>query len=124
MLLPVNAVNLAGYSPTDLLALRDRIHEHLPHASLHDLDLGQELVFQYVAVKDLIKDMDTDAPLNQQAQAFNTLTTVIKTLQEAQRAHFTVARQQALERTLFAVLRKYPELQTEFMSALEEALSL
>ena len=120
MILSVEAINLDHYSLDDLLRLRDRVIKVLPSTTIEDIDLSQELVLRYIAAKDLLDDAGDDTPLNQLAQANNSIVTMLKELALQQKALYDTTRAQRLERALAAALKAYPDLENSFYDTYEK----
>ena len=109
MILPHDSIDLTLYEPKELRALKRRIEEALPADALATVDLTEEFLSNYRTAQDLLED-SSDAPLNQQAQVTNTLTSILKQLAELQRKHFNAARLQLYEKVSSEIFQQYPEL--------------
>lgn len=125
MLLSVDSIDLDHYSTEDLLRLRDRIIKKLPSTTIEDIDLSQEMVLRYIVAKELLDDAATDdtVPLNQKAQANNSLVNMLKELSAQQKLLYDTTRAQRLERALAAALRIHPDLETVFYDTYEAEAS-
>ena len=120
--IPVESIELGAYKVEDLLRLRDRVIKRLPATTIEDIDLTQELVLRYIAAKELLDDIAgyrEDIPLNQIAQANNSLVSMMKELALQQKQLFDTTRLQRLEKALAKALVKFPELYDAFFDAYE-----
>jgi len=115
MNLPVDSINLALYSQSDLIRLRERIEKELPSTS--SLDLQAELVFQFLGAKNLLAQAqdDSDIALNQKAQIVNSVAALLKQLAATQIELFSAERNRIVEMSLIECLKAYPELHTSFL---------
>ena len=122
MNLPIESINLAAYSPTELLQLRARIDEVLPSAELEDINLSEELIRAFQLAKGLLDDAreDDEIPLSQKSATLNSINAILKNLAELQKSLSTVERQQKLERALVAALQQFPGLQDAFFCQFEQ----
>jgi len=124
MLLSIDSIDLSHYSTDELMRLRDRVIKQLPSSTIEDLDLSQELVLRYIAAKDLLDtNADVDTPLNQIAQANNSLVAMLKELAAQQKLLYDTTRAQRLERALAAALRLHPNLEAAFYDTYEAEAS-
>lgn len=89
------------------------------------LNLETELLDQYNAAKKLYHDASYDEkiPLNQKAQALNTISSVVATLIRSQQELYSTERVKKIESSLIATLRAFPDVQAVFMVAYEKALN-
>jgi ethanolamine utilization protein EutQ (cupin superfamily) len=121
MTLPPDSIDLTNYSAADLNVLRERILALLP-MNLASVDLEEELMAQLISAKALMAD-SSDAPLNQRAQASNTITAILKQLVDLQMSVTTTETIKRMERILLKTLQDHPTLQEAFMVDYEEALN-
>lgn len=102
--------NWASLPVTDLIRYRDEITAHLPALSLAEINMEEELLLQYHALRKLQNDCleDNDTPLNQRSQLANSVSTVLTKLAERQEAVYTSERLKAIERVLIDLMKKQP----------------
>lgn len=93
--------------------------------ALKDLDLEKELAEQYTHAKQVFSDAqyDTETPLNQKAQALNTVQSILQAIIKMQQELYNIERLKMLEDSLIGALQAFPELKEAFMTAYEEALT-
>jgi predicted O-linked N-acetylglucosamine transferase (SPINDLY family) len=89
---------------------------------LEDIDLSDELYGHYVAAKHMF-EASANEPLNQRAQTINTVTAVLGRIAAIRTELYNSERIKKLEECLIRVLKDFPEVQTAFMDAYEEALN-
>lgn len=118
MILPHDSIDLSLYTPQELRALKRRIEETLPVEDLDSIDLTKEFLSNYRTAQDMLEDANDDAPLNQQAQVANTLTSILKQLAELQRSHFSAARLQRFEKAAAEVFLQHPGLYNAYKEKL------
>lgn len=121
MILPIDSLDLSHYDETELSHLRSRISALLP-SSLASINLEEELLEQLRSAKALLRDSE-DAPANQRSQVSNSITTILKQLVDLQTSVTTTETIKKIERNLLTTLKKFPEMQSHFMTAYEEALN-
>ncbi|RLC29306.1 MAG: hypothetical protein DRH37_07780 [Deltaproteobacteria bacterium] len=121
MILPVDSIALDCYDLDELFFLRERIQEKLP-TTLASINLEDELITQLRSAKKLLAD-SVDSPANQKAQISNTVTTILKQLVDLQTSITTTETIKRIERILLETLKKYPEMQENFMKSYEESLN-
>ncbi len=92
--------------------------------SFEDLDAQQELLDQYNTAKRLLSDAEysEEIPLNQKAQALNTISTILGNIIKSRTELYNSERLRLLEATLLEVLQEFPELASAFMPLYETRL--
>lgn len=96
---------------------------HVSAEKLSDLDLDQELLHQYKAAVASYEEVRyVDTPANQKAQLLNSITSIITNIVKLQTDLLNAERLKKLESTLISVLKKYPEMRSEFLEEYERAL--
>lgn len=93
---------------------------------LADLDLESELMLQFSTAKRLLAaaELDDGVPLNQKAQASNSITSVLATISKIRTELHSAERLKTLESTLIATLKEFPELNAAFLAAYTKALNV
>jgi len=83
------------------------------------LNLEVELLEQYNRARKLLHDAnyDEEVPLSQKAAALNSATSIIGALIKSQAELYSLERIKKIESVLIATLKKFPELQEEFIEA-------
>lgn len=83
------------------------------------LNLEDELLEQYNRARKLLHDAnyDEEIPLSQKAAALNSATSIIGALIKSQAELYSLERIKKIESVLIATLKKFPDLQEEFMEA-------
>ena len=118
-------IDVAECTVEELLSFRQQINAALPARSLKDLDLSEELVIQVLALQQAQANAleNSDAPINQLAQAMNALSAALTTLVKLQNETFTSERLKKAEATLIATLQELPaEAQEQFLATYAAAL--
>lgn len=116
---------LDRYSPEELLALRERIDEKLPHRTLNNVNLEKELVIQLGHAQKLQKDTldDDQTPANQKAQVLNSVASTLQMLGKLQIELYDAERLKRLEQILVEAIKNLPkESQEQFLEAYEREL--
>lgn len=93
---------------------------------LEDLNMEQELVKQYNAVRHLQDEvmMDPETPANQKAQVANSVASTIKMLVETQEKYYSQERFKRIESLLIRTLKTWPQEQAaEFIDEYAKVLS-
>lgn len=90
--------------------------------SLKDLNLEVELLDQYKRALLLMDTLGENTPANQQAQVLNSCTSIIQQIIKTQSDLYNVETIKVMEATLLDTLKKFPELQEDFMRAYSKAL--
>lgn len=114
---------LEHLSVSELMELRQEIQNKLPASSLQDMDLEQELVYQFLTVKDLQNEgfKDDRTPLNQKAQVANSVAATLGDLVKMQKGLYTSERFKAIEALLIQAIKKLPrDVAEAFISDYEE----
>jgi hypothetical protein len=95
----------------ELLALRDEIDAKLPSTAIKDLDLSQELVFQFLRGKQLQTTIaqDENVPANQRAQIANSVRAALTELVKLQQSMYGTEQCRRIEAALAKALRTLPE---------------
>ena len=113
-------IDVAECTVEELLSFRQQINAALPARSLKDLDLSEELVIQVLALQQAQANAleNSDAPINQLAQAMNALSAALTTLVKLQNETFTSERLKKVEAILIECLVDLPaETQGRFLTA-------
>lgn len=108
-----------------LLSYRDEIEQVLPPTELSKMNMEQELVLQFHAIRALQNDVidDDTLPPNQRAQVANAVTSSLNKLSELQIEIYTTERFKAIENLLIRCLSKLPEsVAMEFVEGYEKIL--
>lgn len=111
----------------ELIRFRDEITAALPPIELGKLNLEEEMLLQYHALRELQNDVmsDDEVPVNQRAQVANTVAATLKTLGDQQISLYTTERYKAIENLLIRHLSKQPEAFAEkFLAEYKEVLDL
>jgi len=95
---------------------RQRVDFH-PLQRLSDLNIEDELLQQFNRAKRLLTDAEYDesVPLNQKAQTLNSATTILQQITKMQSDLYDSERVKMIEQILLATLRKFPEMQADFL---------
>lgn len=120
------ASDLDLYSDEELLELRMRIDEKLGIGHLGSLDVGAELMIQLRTLKLLQHQALTDkeAPLNQKAQATNTVSALLRDLVKSRARLYDAERSKAIEDMTIDALKDCPmEVKDQFFARLEKMLA-
>lgn len=90
-----------------------------------NLDLNKELLDQYNAARKLLHTTEYDlaVPANQKAQVINSLSAIISTLIKQQQELYNLEQLKKMETALLFTLKKYPEMQKQFLEDYEKALN-
>jgi hypothetical protein len=89
------------------------------------LDLHQELLAQYAKAKDMLETAElSDEPLNHRVAALNAISSCIGSLVKLQSDLHTLEEIKKIEVALTQSLKKFPELQQDFLETYKGALSL
>ena len=111
-------------SLSERIDLYNGIKQSLPPHNLKDLNLAEELVLQYMRVKELqtavLADMDT--PANQKAQVANSVSSTLAQLTKLQTDLHTAERFKLIETHLVKTLKDFPELSEAFLDEYERIL--
>lgn len=113
-------------SVEQLLIAREQIDAQLPVKTLNQLDLSHELVIQLQQVKLLQSQAmeDLDTPVNQRAQAANSVASVLVSLAKLQNETYNSERLKKIEMVLLEAIQDLPEDQQErFLQGYEEMLT-
>lgn len=117
--------DIADYSITELLKLRDLIHLRLPASHLKDINLEEELIFQFIQAKEamrLVAEDDAIAP-NQKAQMVNAVSSIITQISKLQMELFSSERVKHMESTIIKVMQGQPdEVKEAFLVEYEKRL--
>lgn len=122
-----SAPNLDTLSITELLSLRTQVEQRLPARDLQDLDLARELVLQVLALQQMQQKAleDGDTPVNQLAQAANSLSAALTNLVKLQADVYSSERFKKIEQVLIDTLQVLPtETQETFITAYTAALEV
>ena len=115
---------LAEIPQKDWIDIYEAVKGALPPHKLQDIDLAEELVLQFMRVKDLqIATLsDTSTPANQKAQVANAVSGVLTQLTKLQTELHTAERVKLLENQLILALKEFPELSDRFLGEYERVL--
>ena len=122
---PRSPLNWKIYSVEELIKFRDEITNHLPPLSLKDIDMEQELLLQFRALRALQNDVisDEETPVNQKAQIGNSVSSVLAKMGEMQQTLYDSERLKRIEKILVSVLDTLPqETKEAFLAAYEAEL--
>lgn len=122
---PVTEIDVSLLTVEEILAFRGQLEAHLPARSLRDMDLAKELVLQVLALQVMQqKAIDAeDTPVNQLAQAANSLSAALINLVKLQGDVYSSERFKKVEEVLVKVIQTLPtDKQNEFIEAYEAAL--
>jgi hypothetical protein len=106
-----------------LLILRAKIEERMPASSLKDLNLEQELVYQYVQVKNILADLQENSlgTAANLAQLSNSIASALAQLVRLQGELYNSERFKGIEQLLVKMLREWPAKNiNKFFEAYEE----
>jgi len=94
-----------------LLKYRNEIDNVLPPTALSKMNMEEEMILQYHAIRSLQNDVidDDTLPPNQRAQVANAVTSSLNKLAELQLEIYTSERFKAIENLLIKHLTKLPE---------------
>lgn len=108
----------------DLLDLYESFKTALPPHKLQDIDLAQELVLQFMRVKELQVSTlaDKGTPANQKAQVANSVAGILAQLTKLQTELHTAERLKLMESNLIKVLKDFPDLSETFLAEYERSL--
>lgn len=92
--------------------------------ALDSLDVASELATAYQHAKRLAEaaEFDLETPLNQKAQIVNSLNTLLASITRSRSEIYSAERNRAMEAALLNTLKKYPEVQKDFMAGYKVAL--
>ena len=110
----------------ELLLLRGEIDVRLKLQDLGEIDVGLEIVLQLRTLKELQNDAlgSTDTPVNQKAQATNTVSSLLKDLVKSRAKLWDAERSKAIEAMTIEAMRTAPqEAKEQFFENLERMLS-
>lgn len=87
--------------------------------NLENLDVAAELALAYQRAKRLAEaaELDEATPLNQKAQIVNSLNSILASITKSRAEIYSAEQNRALETALLTTLKRFPELQKEFMAA-------
>ena len=87
--------------------------------SLENLDVAAELALAYQQAKRLAEaaEFDEATPLNQKAQIVNSLNSILASITKSRAEIYSAEQNRVLETALLTTLKRFPELQKEFMAA-------
>jgi hypothetical protein len=110
-------VAVEGYIPDidnlsipQLLILRTKIEDRMPASRLTDLNLEQELVYQYVQVKNILADLQENSlgTASNLAQLCNSIAAALAQLVRLQGELYNSERFKQIEQLLIKILREWP----------------
>jgi hypothetical protein len=99
------------HTVAELIRFRSEINQELPPLELGKMNLEEEMLLQYHAMRELQGKVmeDDDVPVNQRAQVANTMATTLKTIGDQQIALYSSERFKQIENLLIRTLDKLPE---------------
>lgn len=118
------------FNAEDFPALREKpdaneqyIPDFIPLTAI-TLNLEVELLEQYNRARKLLHDAnyDEEIPLSQKAAALNSATSIIGALIKSQAELYSLERIKKIENVLIQTLKRFPEMQEEFMNVYTESL--
>ncbi len=96
-----------------------------PAVVQQELDLHQELLKQYAKAKQMLQDAESsDEPLNYRVQALNAISSIISQLVKLQADLYQMEEIKKVEGALAQTLKKFPDIQQDFLDNYKGALSL
>lgn len=107
----------------ELLALRDEIDAKLPKTTLKDVNVEQEVLLQYIRVKELQSHVaqDRSVPTNQRAQVSNTVAKCLSEIVRMRSEVYNTEQFRLMEAALAKALKTLPEAaQTVFYGAYQK----
>lgn len=116
--------DLKSLNTGELLALRDEIDALLPPLSLKTLNAEQELLLQYLRVKELQTEVagDDGTPTNQKAQVANSVANTLREITRLRNEIYNGEQFRLMEAALARALRSLPaETQQVFYTAYKKA---
>lgn len=87
------------------------------------LNLGDELLKQYARAKLMLQEAEEE-PLNYRTQTLNAITSIIGQIVKLQSDLHTLEEVKKIEVALSTALKKFPDLQQEFLGEYKGALNL
>ena len=109
----------------DYIKMRAQIDAILQDVNLQNLDMSQELVFQYLQTKDLLETVrnDEEIDVNKRAQLINSLTSIIEKIAKMQIDLYNSDRLKKLEGAVVHALdATSPELKQKFLDIYKKSL--
>lgn len=105
-----------SFNSDELIQLRDQITQHLPPIALKDMNLEEEMLLQYHALRALQNSVLTDVelPLNQRAQVANAVANNLDKLAQLQETLYSTERYKRVENIMIRTLNKLPEAEAEY----------
>lgn len=114
-----------SYTDSELIRFRDEITACLPPLSLAEMNMEEQLLLQYHALRSVQNEVfgDSEIPVNQQAQIANSVSGVLSKLAEKQQEIYTSERLKKIESVLIALMKEQPtELAEAFLTQYEALL--
>lgn len=108
--IPLPALQYGVSSLAERIDLYDEIKRSLPPHSLQDLDLTEELVLQFMRVKELQTSVlsNDKIPANQKAQVANAVASILGQLTKLQTDLHTAERFKAIENLMIRYMKRLP----------------
>lgn len=122
---PAPAILIDKMTIPELIKLRDQITRRLPPLTIAEMDLEEEMLLQFHALRAAQNDVigSEEVPVNQQAQIANACGQQLKALADKQSEIYTSERVKRMEKTLIRLLNKWDSAQAEaFLDAYEKEL--
>ena len=108
-----------------LLQYRDEINSALPSTELSKMNMEEEMLLQYHAIRELQNEIigEDTIPPNQKAQVANAVAASLNKLAELQASLYTTERFKNIENILIRNLSKLPEeIASEFLTEYEKEI--
>lgn len=122
---PKTRFNYAALPVDELIRMYDEIKQHLPPTKLSDLNLEEEVLLQFHAMRALQGTVmsDDEVPVNQRAQVANGVANILEKLGDMQSALYSSERFKDIENVLIRSLNLLPEAASaEFLTEYEKRL--
>ncbi len=114
--------DISKYSVLELLELKDLIEQRLPARSLKDMNLAEELIYQFLKTRELQSEVlfDMNIEANKQAAVVTACNSSLQHLVKLQSDLHNAERFKALEGMMIEAMKKLPvEVATAFLEEYE-----
>lgn len=127
----LNPADLAASKPFSLKAATKpappkTLQVDLPEllTDINQIDHKRELAMQYSLAKQAyaLVQHDSETPLNQKAQALNTITNILASIVKLQDTVYSIERMKILEEALIESLQSFPDLKQAFLDKYKQRL--